>query len=70
MSSSEKYVLEGEILFVVCVVVEMLGLRPGAIFLGAKTIIVIAFFRVDEGVVGLGYFFEDVFGSWMVRKIP
>ena len=69
-SPSEKYVLEGEILFLVCVMVEMVGLRLGAIFLGAKTIITIAFFRVDEGIIGLGDFFEDVFGSWMVGKIP
>ena len=69
-SPSEKYVLEGEILFVVCVMVEMVGLRLGPIFLRAKTIIAIAFFRVDKGVVGLGDFFEDVFRSWMVGKIP
>ena len=69
-SPSEKYVLEGEILFVVCVMVEMVGLRLGPIFLWAKTIISIAFFRVNEGVVGLGDFFEDVFGSWMVGDIP
>ena len=54
-----------ELLILSVVMVMMVILRSRPIFFCSKLIISFAFLWVNEGGIGVRYFFEDFFGAWV-----